>query len=323
MSAPTLSVLMPNYNHARLLPQAVEAVVTQSRTPDEFILLDDASTDDSVEVMARYAHEHPWIRVIRQETNRGVVAALRTLVGAATGDYVYCGAADDFVLPGFLQGAMAMAQEYPRAGIVFGQVAMVTPEGEEVIVSRARKWTAPLFAPPEAFLREYLDVELASHSLSCATIYRRDALGQVGGFRGDLGHWADTFALRAVGLEHGVCYVPERWAAYRVMPDSFYRTRKLDFPYMLAIVRRAAELMRSPEFRNRFPEYHVRRWERAWNASILDDYIWTLREPFGRSAWGMLRGRLLKRYLRLLVALYHRGDVAAFIRRHEPRDREE
>ncbi|MBM3777382.1 MAG: glycosyltransferase family 2 protein [Acidimicrobiia bacterium] len=54
-SRPSLSALMLNYNHGRYLGRAIEAIVAQSRPADEFLILDDASTDDSVEVIERHA----------------------------------------------------------------------------------------------------------------------------------------------------------------------------------------------------------------------------------------------------------------------------
>ena len=52
---PRLSVLMPNYNHARFVGIALDAILGQSRRADEIILVDDVSTDNSVEVMTEYA----------------------------------------------------------------------------------------------------------------------------------------------------------------------------------------------------------------------------------------------------------------------------
>ena len=55
MSRPTLSVGMPNYNHGHLIGRALDAIVAQSRPPDELIIVDDASTDRSLEVIESYA----------------------------------------------------------------------------------------------------------------------------------------------------------------------------------------------------------------------------------------------------------------------------
>jgi len=63
MDKSTLSVIMSNYNHSRFLPEALDAIVNQSRQPDEFIIIDDASTDNSVEIIQSYASRYPFIKL--------------------------------------------------------------------------------------------------------------------------------------------------------------------------------------------------------------------------------------------------------------------
>src|SRR5207245_2608164 len=55
----TLSVLMPNFDHARFLPESLGAILEQSYPPCEVIVIDDGSTDDSVEVLEKIAARHP------------------------------------------------------------------------------------------------------------------------------------------------------------------------------------------------------------------------------------------------------------------------
>lgn len=316
MEHPSLTVAIPNYNHSRYLPEAIEAVLAQSRPPDEFILLDDASTDNSVEIAESYARNCAFMRVARNERNLGVVATLQRLLEMSRCDWVYFGAADDHVLPGFFEQAMAMAHQHPGAGILFGQVAVISDAEEASAtpqIMSVRRWTRPLFAPPEVFLREYLQTEPTWRALSCATVYRREALMELGGFRPEVGHLTDTFAIRGIGLKHGACYVPEPWAAMRYILGGYSASQGRDAEAMLGIVANLVALMRSPEFRDRFPEAYVLRWRRELNRIILEHYIWRLREPFGLSLWGLWRGRLLKRYLLARAALVYRGDVEAFI----------
>ena len=316
---PSLSACIPNYNHSQYLPEALEAVLTQSRPPEEFLLLDDASTDNSVEVIERYAQDCPHLRPLRNEHNLGVVASLDRLLRTATGDYVYFGAADDYVLPGFFERAMVMAEQYPEAGIIFGQIALRGHGGageDQVEIRGARRWREPLFAAPEVFLRDYLEVEPTWHSLTHATLYRREFFLEVGGFRPELGHLCDTFALRAIALVHGACYVPQPCATWRLTPRSYAASEGREITKMLGIVGSLYALMRSPEFAGRFPESYAHRWKRDLDRMVLDHYTWGLRARYGSSRWGLLRGRLLKRYLMARATLSYRGNIAAFIRSH-------
>src|SRR5690349_5161882 len=99
---PTLAVFMPNYNHAKLLPRAIEAIVSQNRQPDDFLIIDDASTDDSVAVIERYRQQYPFIRLVRHQSNQGLMATMKTILSDIQADYLVGAAADDYMLPGFL-----------------------------------------------------------------------------------------------------------------------------------------------------------------------------------------------------------------------------
>ncbi|HEY3396237.1 MAG TPA: glycosyltransferase family 2 protein [Armatimonadota bacterium] len=317
----SLTACIPNYNHSQYLPEAIEAVLGQSRPPEEFLLLDDASTDTSVEIMESYAQRCPYLRVAQNERNLGVVASLDRLLRAATGDYVYFGAADDYVLPGFLEHALALAERHPEAAIVFGQIALRGHQPgapDSVEIRGVRRWTEPLYASPEVFLRDYLQAEPTWHSLTHATIYRRDLFLEEGGFRRELGHLCDTFALRALALRYGACYLPEPGATWRLTPHSYAAGEGRELTKMLGIIEKLGELMRSAEFRDRFPASYARRWEGDLQRMVFDHYLWTIREPWGRSPGALLRGRLLKRYLLARVALAYRGDLAAFLKARLP-----
>ena len=96
MSLQTLSVLVPCYNELRTLGTLVERVVGADRSGLglELVIVDDASTDGSSEVLHRLAAQYGEIRVFRHAANRGKGAALRTAIAAATGDIILIQDAD-------------------------------------------------------------------------------------------------------------------------------------------------------------------------------------------------------------------------------------
>lgn len=285
MPRATLSVITPNYNHAAYLPQAIEAVVTQSRLPDEYLILDDASTDNSLEIIDAYAARYPFIRAIRQPKNLGVVAAIEALVSQASGDYLYATAADDYVLPGFFRQAMEMVEDHPDAGIIFGKMMAINAAGRKLRDIQAPPWPSGRYISPAEYLHEYIDRQPAYRSLTGATIYKTSCLAEVGGFRHELGHWCDTFAARAIALKFGAAYVPETFMAWRVLSDSLSHSTQRHLQKNLAIVARAAELMRSEPFRDRFPERHVRRWLRGYRRAILLTYLRGLGKSTTHRLW--------------------------------------
>jgi len=127
-ASPTLSVVLPNYNHAALLPRALDALIAQDRPAGEIVIVDDGSTDDSRAVIERYAGRHPSIRLLANEHNSGVIPALQRGLEAARGDYVYFAASDDWVQPGFFSRALAMLEAHPNVGLFCANALLIDAE---------------------------------------------------------------------------------------------------------------------------------------------------------------------------------------------------
>ncbi len=314
-----LSVVMPNFNHAAFLAEAITGIATQSRPPDEFIILDDGSTDDSLRVIEPFLKRYPFVRLIRHEKNRGVIESHRRLFAEASGEYVFAAAADDIRLPGFFESAMTMAEAHPDAGLVFGIMGMVDDRGRLLESARSSRWTVPTHADPSRFEREFLDLEPPWLSLCGATIYRRDALMEAGGYRAELGSWADTFAFRAIGLRHGVCYLAREVVRARMLTGSFSEQSRSNPRRMLDVIARAEHLMRSEEFRSLFPASHVRRWSSRWRRRVIFDAILDSESPRNpRAPFPVRNLRRLALSWRVLPLLFYRGDLSCFADSRQP-----
>src|SRR5262245_51198113 len=110
MLDPTLSVVISNYNHAQFLPEALAAILTQSYAATEVIIIDDASTDNSVDIISDFAKLYRSVRFIRNSSNLGVLHNANQLFKLANAEYLYSAASDDRVLPGFFEKSMKLLQ---------------------------------------------------------------------------------------------------------------------------------------------------------------------------------------------------------------------
>lgn len=108
-SAPRVSVAVPNYNYAHYLPARVESILSQTFPIYELLILDDASTDDSLAVIDQIIRDHPAapIRVLKNAKNSGnVFKQWARAFAEARGDYLWIAEADDLSRPDFLSAAM-------------------------------------------------------------------------------------------------------------------------------------------------------------------------------------------------------------------------
>jgi len=140
----SLSVVIPNFNYARHLRQRLESIWAQTVCPTEILILDDASSDGSPDLIAALAAESPIpVRVILNDTNSGAVSRQWARgVGLATGDLVWIAEADDFADPGFL-AAVLPAFEDPDVVLSYSDSRMVGEDGR-VLAPDYRAWTADI-----------------------------------------------------------------------------------------------------------------------------------------------------------------------------------
>ncbi len=248
MNLPTLTVVVPNFNHAHYLPECLQAILDQSVPPTEIIVIDDASTDNSVAVIERLAEIHPSIRLVRNEQNQGVPFNANRGVELARGEFVYFAAADDWVLPGLFEKSLRLLAEHPQAGLCWAIGEWRDPVAGTFWRSGENFTVHPCYVPPkkleELFRRDQL--RFASHTV----ILRRSALIQAGGFILELKWCTDWFAMCVVAFRHGICFVPELLAVMRVHHTTYSAVGMRDLAAKREVLRRLPELLGRAEYQD-------------------------------------------------------------------------
>jgi len=92
---PSLSICIPTYNRSKLLAELLDSIILQNEPGIEVVVSDDASPDDTADVVAFYTGKLPNLKYIRQDKNIGLDRNFRAVVEAASGDYVWLMGDDD------------------------------------------------------------------------------------------------------------------------------------------------------------------------------------------------------------------------------------
>lgn len=121
----TVAVVIPCHNYGQYLAECLDSVLAQTYRPDEIVVVDDASTDDSAEVAARYAER--GVRLIRFERNQGVAAARNAGIDATTGQYVVCLDADDLLDPRYVAACRAEMVADRGLGLTWTGLSVLRP----------------------------------------------------------------------------------------------------------------------------------------------------------------------------------------------------
>jgi glycosyltransferase involved in cell wall biosynthesis len=126
---PLVSIILPIYNGARYLAEAIESCLQQSYPNWELILVDDCSVDATPEIIAGYVARDSRIRSLRHEINKKLPEALNTGHHAARGDYLTWTSDDNRLLPPAIEEMITFLDQRPGVGLVYADSTLIDEEG--------------------------------------------------------------------------------------------------------------------------------------------------------------------------------------------------
>ncbi len=216
---PSIAVLVPNWNDARYLPRCLRSVLDQSLTPDEFVIVDDCSTDDSVAVIRATVGETPYVKVVALEKNQGVYGAVAEGLRHITSDYVLFLSANDFVLPGIFDRAQKAIALGDRPGL-WSALAWLVDDVDRPL----RLQPSPLVSLSDTCFTPRDCLRLAhvhgNWFTGTTLIYRRDVLEEMGGFDPAYGGLSDLITALSIATRYGAAYSPSPCGIIRVHEGS-------------------------------------------------------------------------------------------------------
>ncbi|MCX5794108.1 MAG: glycosyltransferase family 2 protein [Elusimicrobia bacterium] len=248
-------MVMPNYNHGHYIREALAAFLSQSFKPMEIIIVDDASTDNSIEILEELCRNNPTLHLVRNERNMGVMASANRAARMLSGDYAQFSAADDRILPGFLEQSIGLLSRYPQAGLCSTLSLMLGKDGQNL-----GPYQTPVVAETECYLPPARIAAIyrknGSWVVPNTVIFRREAILEFGCFDPALGPSADGFLHHAVSLKYGACFIPRPLAMWRQMETNYSWTYTADFRASMDMVGRMEHRMRH-QYRDLFPPDYV------------------------------------------------------------------
>lgn len=129
-----VSTVIPLYNKAAYVARALRSALGQTSPPREIIVVDDGSTDDGPEIVARIAADEPRVRLVRQP-NAGPSTARNRGIAEATGDWIAFLDADDLLLPRHFERAARSAHLHPEADVLAAAYREVTEGSQEAVAA--------------------------------------------------------------------------------------------------------------------------------------------------------------------------------------------
>jgi len=237
-----ITVILPNYNHARYLPRRVESILSQTAGDFELLILDDKSPDDSREVIARYQGD-PRVRTVFNEKNSGA-AYLQWRLGLSLSqsEYVWIAESDDYADPSLLEKLVKALDENPTAGLAVANSLLVDendqPLGNYLDVQQRDPryvdydfscWDRDFAMAGREYCARYLFPWNTIPNAS-AVVFRRSALETAGGPVVDMKICGDWMTYINVLMNHDIVRIADVLNYFRQHKSNVRsKTRPVDF----------------------------------------------------------------------------------------------
>lgn len=218
---PTVSIIVPNYNYAHFLGQRLESIEKQTYKTFEVILLDDASTDESVLTLEKFARRNSWRLVVNPSNSGSPFKQWNKGLRLTTGKYVWIAEADDFADERFLEILVDRLERNPRCGLAYTGSTRVDASGKRVArvlptmydVNRNR-WQHDFIANGREECSRVLLRENTIPNAS-AVLFRRELYDVVGGVDEELSLNADWKFWASLLFNSDVAFVADPLNCFR------------------------------------------------------------------------------------------------------------
>ncbi len=246
---PLVTIVALCFNHARFLEAALDSILAQTYPHLEVILVDDASTDGSADILRRYAAQNPTWQLLLLPENVNNCRAFNLALARTTGEFVIDFATDDVLLPERVARQVAhFAQAGPRCGMVYSDTELLDEAGQFVRHYYRRNAQGQLHPHP-ASGNVFTDV-LARYFISAPTMMmRRATLQALNGYDETLSYEDFDFWVRA-SRDWEFRFFDEVTTQKRLHPHSksasSYRRHDPHLRSTIVICRKALALCRTP-----------------------------------------------------------------------------
>lgn len=208
-----ISVIIPCYDQARYLPDAVQSIVNQTYTNWECIIINDGSADNTVETAHQLIAQYPDRRIRFIDKPHSGVSDTRNMgIEVATGDWILPLDSDDMFEPSFMQRAVEIIEREPKVDVVFANM--------QEFGASSGQWI------PDEYSRDQV---MVSDTMPYASLYRKDLWHKVGGYDRLLSairqpeDWSFWISCSKHNLI--VRWIQQKLFLYRVHPQSTYLTK--------------------------------------------------------------------------------------------------
>ena len=210
---PTVSVILTSYNHEKYLQSSIDSVLAQTYTDFELVIVDDASTDRSWEIIESY--QDPRIVKIRHAENL-LFYANHTIQNLTRGAYIAILHSDDIWEPEKLEQQVAFLDTHPECGATFSWARIIDEDGEPYLDET--NYYFSIFSQPNRTRHEWLNFFFHNGNALChpSVLIRRQCYEECGYYRDGLAQLPDLDMWMRVCLKYDIFVIPQKLLRFRL-----------------------------------------------------------------------------------------------------------
>jgi glycosyltransferase involved in cell wall biosynthesis len=281
MEQPLVSVICLCYNHSAFVREAAQSVMDQTYSNVELILVDDASSDNSVAIIEELQRQYPSLKTILLKNNVGNCKAFNQGLAASKGTYIIDLAADDILLPDRIKQGVEFFQKFSHdVGVIFSDAEWINEEGDHQYFHSTRFPHADI---PQGDIYIYL---IETYFICSPTMmFRRGVMDQLNGYDESLAYEDFDFWIRSSRIFR-YAYSPEVTVRKRIVKNSMSKRQQRSIQQQRSTFRvceKIYELNRNEEERaalSRRIRYEIRMNLRQGNLKLVADYFSLLKKNY-------------------------------------------
>ena len=228
-----ISIVTASYNYEQYISETIQSVLNQTYSDWEMIIVDDCSTDNSVEVIKSFNDKR--IKLFVNEKNLGLKGTVKRGIEEAKGDWVVFLESDDMITPDYLEKKIQIAQQYPDVNLIFNDCEFFGDEKRIELFSKRLKKTRKILSKKQYPCNLFYDFFVSNKIFTFSSVMvKREELLKIN-FDPKLDCLLDWHLWIQLAYSGKFYYVDEQLTRWRLHTKSYIKKSRYKSPFDLQI----------------------------------------------------------------------------------------
>jgi len=229
-----ISIITASYNYAQYIEEAINSVISQSYQDWELIVVDDCSSDNSVEIIKSYCEKDSRIKLFQNDKNKGLKETILLALSHATGDWVSFLESDDVFSPDNLSKKVEIIEKNPEVKLIFNKVNFLWQGREKFqsgIFEKTQRDLAKMTFPRNMFKDFYINNRILT--FSCVMVEAN--ILKTANFNSPVDALLDWWLWIHLAYKNKFYYIDKELTSWRLHEQSYVQTGKKPILYFVQV----------------------------------------------------------------------------------------